>query len=105
MRNYKRRMEQYRLPKERVDALRRWCRRTSPTAPEIERALSRTTDEVLAGWIRRNVTGELFRWRDMELAGLPCSRDTFRVYRACFFWELDRELKTGRHSRGRNVLR
>lgn len=93
MRNYKGKMERYRLPASRYRELKAYCVQHR-RSPKITEALRRTTDDALAAYIRKQVT-ESCSLAALEAAGLPCNRDTFRVYRAKFFWTLDMFVPNG----------
>lgn len=91
MRDYKRKMDMYRLPKRRYQRLRNYCHRTDDEAQTIiGQAIGLVTKDALALWLYRHVTERDYSWASMETDGLPCTRDTFRVYRAKFYWELDK---------------
>ncbi len=94
MRDYKGKMARYKLSKPRYAQLRRFClRRDIRTRMVVMKAMEKTTDDVLRTWIFRHVTSESYGLDAMEADGMPCNRDTFRVYRARFYWELDKILK------------
>lgn len=92
MNGYKRRMEKYRLPKARYMELREYCRTGS--TEEIKKALALTKCGALVHWIEKHVCscGE-WKWSRMEADGIPCNDDTFRIYRAKFYWNLDKILR------------
>lgn len=93
MRNYKEKMSRYRIPKDRYRKLKEYCAENGNDG-RITIALKRTTDDALAAYIRKQVT-ESCSLAALEAAGLPCNRDTFRVYRAKFFWTLDMFVPNG----------
>lgn len=93
MRNYKAKMAAYRLPKPRYAELREFCLCSdSDDRQYIIRALEETVNDDLSRWLFLHVVSTDYGWTRMEAEGLPCSRDTFRVYRARFYWNLDRIL-------------
>ena len=91
MRDYKRKMDSYRLDKARYEYLRSYCRKGATC--EIKTALKNTGGGTLTNWIEKNVCQKGWGWTRMQAAGIPCNSDTFRLYRARFFWELDRLLR------------
>lgn len=91
MNNYKKRMDKYRLPKERYRELREYCKHGA--TDEIREALAKTGGGTLAEWIERHVCHGGWKWTRMEAHGIPCNADTFRVYRAKFYKNLDDVLK------------
>lgn len=90
LRNYKRKMERYRLNQNRYKELKAYCRKGP--SPEISQALKMTCDDCLSDWIERHVCMSTWPLKRMRAAGLPCTDDTFRVYRARFYYNLDRVL-------------
>lgn len=96
MRDYKAKMQMYRLSSIRYAELRRFCLNANRNDLIcIEAALSETVKDELATWLYKHVVSTDWTWAKMESEGLPCNRDTFRVYRAKFYYNLDRIL-TGR---------
>ena len=91
MRDYKEKMEACRLPEDRYRELRRYClaHKDSPLISQV--AYDAIGDE-LARYVIRHVTSRDYNMAKMEVDGLPCNRDTFRVYRARFFCELDKRI-------------
>lgn len=87
MRNYSGKMKKYWIPTHRYRNLKELCVNHKED-PRIDAALKKTTDEVIAEYIRRQVT-ESCSMAALEADGMPCNRDTFRVYRAKFFWVLN----------------
>ena len=83
-------MDMYRLPRERYAELHGYCMRG--VNEEIREALRRTDCGALADWIERHVCEKDWRWARMEARGIPCNGDTFRVYRAKFYYMLDKIL-------------
>ena len=93
MRNYKAKMAKYRLPEARYAELREFCLCSdSADRQYITHALELTVNDDLARWLYLHVVSTDYGWAKLEAEGLPCSRDTFRVYRAKFYWHLDRIL-------------
>lgn len=94
MRDYKSKMERYRLPKQRYKELKEYCLMLSPEHQVlIEQALQMTTNDQLCRWLYKHITQNDYGWAKLEADGLPCGRDTFRVVRARFYWMLDGVLK------------
>lgn len=90
MRDYKRKMDKYRLPQRRCEELREFCLCAGHDEREIiETAVRMTADDGLCVWLYKHVVSTDYRWAKMEADGLPCGRDTFRVLRARFYWNLD----------------
>lgn len=97
MRDYKRKMDRYRLPKAKYTQLRAFCQ-TEDAEQYILDALQLEFGEApdtLAMWIYRHVTRTDCTWAYMEAHQIPCSRDTFRYYRAKFYYCLDQAIKNG----------
>ena len=88
MRDYKVKMDRYRLPDVRYRALRAYCKRGA--TEEIRGALKKTGGGTLSCWIEKHVCLKGWRWSRLQAAGVPCNEDTFRLYRAKFYWELDK---------------
>lgn len=96
MRDYKVKMQMYKLSPERYAELREFCLCSDlDERVYIEMALQETVNDELASWLFKHVISTDWTWARMESEGLPCNRDTFRVYRAKFYYHLDRIL-TGR---------
>jgi len=99
VRNYKGRMGAYRLTGERYHALRSFCRVPANRA-EVEAAMAEACADALSVWLLRHVTTDAWPWARLEASGVPCGRDTFRLYRARFYWCLGRQLAAGEHAKG-----
>lgn len=97
MRNYKAKIAKYRLPKQRYTYLREYCLNSDRGERlVIETAiLNAFGDDQIGKFIYRHVVSTDFNWPALEANHIPCSRDTFRIYRAKFFYELDQLLKRG----------
>ncbi len=94
MRDYKRKMNDVRLPKERIAALKAFCLNSAGLDRDIiEAAAYEASDEVMGGWIVRHVISTDWTWARMEANGIPCNQDSFRLYRARFFFRLNRKLE------------
>lgn len=94
MRDYKRKMNLYRIPKDRYRELRQYCLCADRyDRMIIESAIADVTDEVLGSFILRHVLSTDCGISSLQADGLPCNADTFRIYRAKFFWLLDQRLK------------
>ncbi len=87
MRDYRKKMQRYKLDKERYDHLRTLCRQAE-SSEIVESAISAVGEPGLSFYLRMHVT-KGWKWRRLAAAGVPCSGDTFRVYRAKFYWYLD----------------
>ena len=88
MRDYRKKMAKYRISRERYVQLRNLC--MDPQKRElVEAALKAMGDSGLSKYILLHVTTKQWEWRHLEAAGIPCSADTFRIYRAKFYWFLD----------------
>ena len=90
MRDYKRKMDQYRLPQEQYKKLRAFCR-TEEADPFILSALSQEFGEAtdaMQWWIYHHVTRTDFTWAYMESRNIPCGKETFYFYRCKFYWYL-----------------
>ena len=96
MRNYKAKRAAYLLPKERYAYLRDYCMHAGSAGNDvIEAALKETAEPALAAWIRLHVTTKNWKWARLEANRIPCSRDTFRLYRLKFFFNLDKKVPPG----------
>ena len=102
MRNYKKLMQQYRLPRDRYIYLRDMCRRYRLLSDDGKRPIDEAVfimlgegekTDMLAAWVFRYVTSDRYSWARLHAMGIPCGEDTFRVYRARFFWTLDGVLR------------
>lgn len=93
MRDYKQKMQRYRLEKFRYKELRLFCMYAKREDKQNIIALMRyTVPDVLGGYILDHLmNGKSIA--KLEVDGMPCSLDTFRVYRAKFLYYLDKELK------------
>lgn len=93
MRNYKEKMKRYRLPKERYRELRDFCLCSDlQDRILIEMALSTVFNDkpdALSVFIYKHVISTDYTWAKMEFLQIPCNQDTFRLYRAKFYFELD----------------
>lgn len=93
MRNYKQKMDLYRLPPGRMNHLRYYCQHAGDGQQKtIKKVLLSVTDPVIADFLFMNVCKGK-RWRHLEAHGIPCCGDTFRFYRMMFYYHLDRELQ------------
>lgn len=90
MRDYRKKMRRYRLEEQRYDELRQYCRQGA--TEEIKSALKMTGGGCLAHWIELHVCHG-WKWARLEANGIPCAMDTFRLYRAMFYWHLDKVLR------------
>jgi hypothetical protein len=91
-------MSRYRLTESRYKELKAMC--LHPTNKElIERALRELGCPGMENWMRRHVCTSEWKWKRLEASGIPCSGDSFRLYRARFFWILN-QLETGRKTMG-----
>ena len=99
VRNYKAKMALYRLPAERYKELRQYCLNSSKNERIIiETALQNAFgDDGIAPYILKHVVSTDYRWSRLEAEQIPCSRDTFCLYRAKFYSELDKLVKRGGH--------
>lgn len=92
MRNYARKMAAVRLPPERMRELKAYChaaREDDAKRSVVDGAMEETLrGDRLDRWIRESVLRGL-GYDAMQARGIPCSRDTFRLYRARFFKALD----------------
>lgn len=97
MRDYKAKMDQYRLSDDLYNSLRELCRNYEQLSQRDKRAVddaflemrgSGEDVDILATWVYWHVTSDRYTWPYMEARGIPCTQDTFRVYRAKFFWLL-----------------
>lgn len=97
MRNYKEKMNRYRIPKERYNELRKFCLCSDCGKRSIiETALLNTfssKEDELSKHLYKHITSARCSWTELEVGGIPCNRDTFRLYRAKFYYELDKILK------------
>lgn len=96
MRNYKQKMDRYRLPKERYRELRAFCLNADSNEMNIiESAVSAAFDgkyDPLEYWMLSHITSPDFNWAKMEAMHIHCNRDTFRLRRARVYYELDKLL-------------
>ena len=91
VRNYKHRMARYRLSHERYEALRQFCLMRSHR-DVVREAMMEACDDALADWLLLHVTSKAWKWAKLEANGIPCCQDTFRLYRARFYWCLNQRL-------------
>lgn len=92
MRNYSQKMAAYRLPKDRYECLQAYCRTAGWEEKQlIKEIMYETVSDALGDWLLLYVLKGL-TWTQLEVRGIPCSRDTFRYYRARFFWLLDKQV-------------
>ena len=81
-------MDRYRISQQRYKELRDLC--LHPGHEElIDEALDGIDAPGLESWIKKHVTTEKWKWKRLEASGVPCSGDTFRVYRSKFYHYLD----------------
>ena len=93
MRGYREKMAAYRLPVDRRRELRAFCRVADAEGlAMIRSAAGEACGDSLAPWIVRHVTVPGKDWDVLQSEGIPCSVDTFRVYRARFLAILHRML-------------
>lgn len=98
MRNYSAKANVYRLPHERMKELRAFCLSARGDDFELIRDVAEdTVNDALARWIILSVATDQWPWARCEANGIPCSRQTFRIYRMRFYWLLDRTLKQMGH--------
>lgn len=88
MRNYKSKMNRYRLPPERYRELHAFCI-ASGRCDIIIRAATQASDSIMAEYIILHVTTNEWKWRRLEAVGIPCCGDAFRTYRARFYYLLN----------------
>lgn len=97
MRDYKGKMDKYRISDGRYEALREYCLNAGERDEKyIREALSHTCNDALASYIYRHVTTRGYGLERMQADRMPCNADTFRLYRARFFWNLDRIIRRER---------
>ena len=96
MRDYKAKMEMYKLPDDVYEQLRSFCL-DAPLSDRvyIEMALDEAIGDELSRYMYRHVVSTDYSFTQMELDGLPCGHDTFRIYRAKFYYSLYNILKRG----------
>lgn len=93
MRGYREKMAAYRLPLDRRRELRAFCQVADAQGlAMIRSAAVEACGDSLAPWIVRHVTLPAKDWDVLQFEGIPCSVDTFRVYRARFYAILNRML-------------
>ncbi len=93
MRGYREKMAAYRLPVDRRRELRAFCQVADAAGLAlIQQAAVDACGDSLAPWIVRHVTLPQKDWDVLQFEGIPCSVDTFRVYRARFYAILNRLL-------------
>ena len=95
MRDYRKKMQRYRLPPDEYKRLREFCK-TSEAEQYIYDALLMEFGEapdMLQWWIFKHVTRTDYNWAYMEARQIPCCRDTFLFYRTKFYWCLSQVLK------------
>ena len=89
MRNYSQKAEQYRLPKEQTAALRAFCLSAKGDDLELIRDIAwDAVNDMLAEWIVQAVTSDRWPWARLEANHIPCSQQTFRIYRMKFYFLL-----------------
>lgn len=97
MRNYKQKMNKYRLPKARYRELKEFCLSADNDRFEVIEAAIRATfgtvNDPLAYYIELSMTNVDCNWAKLEIMRIPCNRDTFRLYRAKVYFNLDMILK------------
>jgi hypothetical protein len=93
MRDYKGKMEKYRIPKSRKTLLMAYCRTTN------EERLQRIRDvfdeefgeDAIIWWLYQAIVNR-WTWMQLQNKNVPCGEDSFRVYKARFFWALNRKI-------------
>ena len=97
MRNYQAKLAAYKLPAERIQALREFCLLSDGLDRDIvEAAAYEAAPDALAGYLIKHVTSTDCPWRALKAENIPCNRDTFHLRRAKFFYILDRKLAAAR---------
>lgn len=93
MRDYKGKMEKYRIPKSRRALLIAYCRTTNEERLQrIQDVLDEEfLDDAITWWLFQSIVNR-WTWEKLELSSVPCGQDTFRLYRARFFWALNRKI-------------
>ncbi|MBQ9387913.1 MAG: hypothetical protein IJU01_04545 [Lachnospiraceae bacterium] len=99
MRNYKAKADKYKLPKVKADFLKAACTERDPDGriileTDIKAVLKEmfAEDDVIKNWLFEYVTSKRPSWKQIYLRGVPCGKETFRIYRYRFYWLLDRRL-------------
>ena len=94
MNGYKEKMNRYRHDKETMIKLKEYCFSTRDYTI-IKQALANTfhPDDIINDYMFKHVTIKNYEWAKLECDALPCCRDTFRLYRAKFFYNLNERLK------------
>lgn len=87
MRDYKKKLQRYKLDKERYNYLRALCKDPG-RADLVNQAIEAIGEPGLSDYVRHHVIHS-WKWQRLTAAGIPCSSDAFRIYRARFFWFLD----------------
>ena len=92
-------MALYRLPAERYRELRQYCLNSGRNERlTIGTALCNAFgDDGIGKYIYLHVTSTDYKWEKLEAEQIPCCRHTFNIYRAKFYYELDKALKRGKH--------
>lgn len=102
MRGYADKLRKWKLPRETVQALRLYCQTTTETDiihAAINDALG--IGDGLHDYLYKHVTRNDYGWARLESAGMPCSRDTFRICRHRFYYCLYQRLN-GANNAGAN---
>ena len=100
MRNYTAKAEQYRLTKERLAVLRSFCLSARGDDVDLIRDVAwDAVDDMLAEWIVTAVTSDRWPWARLEANHIPCSQQTFRLYRMKFYYLLDQYVDKAGHTK------
>lgn len=93
MRDYSKKIARYSLEKRRRLFLSSYCHTTNDgrlrmIADALQDAFG---EDTISEWIWESVVSGT-KWSVLEAKGIPCSRDAFRIYKAKFFYVLDKKI-------------
>lgn len=91
MRDYKGKMNRYKLTGERYEAIRNYCLNINDDTYIME-AIDYAAGDV-APWMLKHITRKGYLFPQMECDGLPCSRDSFRIKRQRVYWYISKILE------------
>lgn len=92
MRNYKGKMDKYRLTPERYEVVRDYCLTTKDHGL-IKLAISIAAGDI-APWMLKHLTNKEYLYPQMELDSIPCNGDTFRIKRQRVYYTLSRMMES-----------
>lgn len=93
MRDYSKKIARYSVEKKRRLFLNMYCHTTNEerlqtVADAMQDAFG---DDAISEWLWESIVKGV-KWAALETRGIPCSRDAFRIYKAKFFYILDKKI-------------